>query len=85
MSEYEDRLRAASTAISQKAAQVARFEVEKENAEAATARVKASLEEDFGIKTSDDLKKVRAELEADLEKAIKEVEQALADAEAPAA
>lgn len=82
--DVETRLRRAQTQLSAATARRARSEVEEENARAALAEAKEALKE-FGIEKSEDLVRVRDELEAELEFAISEVEKALELAEASSA
>lgn len=75
--DLQERLRRVQTLSSQATATKARAEVEKENATRTVAEVKAELQEKHGVVTSDDLKRVRAELQEELESALQEAESAL--------
>lgn len=81
MTDIQERLRSIQTRISSVTSKRARDEVEKENAEKAVVAAKAQLAE-FGIETGDDLRRVRAELEAEIENLVTEAEAQLDIAEA---
>lgn len=80
MSDIQERLRSIQTRRSQAAAQRTRDEIEVENAEKALSKAKAELKEEFSVVTSEDLKKVRAQLAEELESALAEAEEQLAAA-----
>lgn len=80
MTDIETRLRATQTQLSQASAQRVRDEVERDNAEVALTAAKEALKTEFGINTSEDLNRVRGELQATLETEVAEVEKQLAAA-----
>lgn len=81
MSSIEDRLRAVQTRISAKTAERARAEVELEHAQKAELRAKEALSE-LGATTNAELQELYARLEKELEDAVAEAEAALAESEA---
>lgn len=80
MSDVEERLNAAQQRIDAATSRKARAEVERDNAKESLAVARKTLVDEFGIKTNDDVKRVRSELDAEFEKAMREVEEALEEA-----
>lgn len=80
MADLEERLSAAQQRITSATGRKARAEVERDNAKDSLATSKKTLAEEFGIKTNEDVKRVRAELESEVESAIQEIEAALEEA-----
>ena len=75
----EDALREIRTQISQAQGRKARAEVELEGAQARKTAARATLKE-FGVETTADAKAVLASLEAELETAVTQTQEALAEA-----
>ncbi len=80
MSEIEDRLRSIQTRHSQATAVLARSEVELEHAGERRNEAKQKLLDEFGVSTSDDLRRVREELNSEVEKQLALAEEALSSA-----
>jgi hypothetical protein len=77
MPDIEERLRAVKAGISAAALKRARAEGQAEMARASVAAARARLREEFGVTTPEEAKEVRSRLEAELERAISEVERSL--------
>lgn len=80
MADLEQRLSAAQQRITAATSRKARAEVERDNAKESLAATRKTLADEFGIKTNEDVKRVRAELEAEVEEAMATVESALEEA-----
>lgn len=80
MADEEDRLRAIRQRISNVATKHARAEVEKENALERTRAAKATLQKEYGVKTTADAQRKREELLSEYEREIAEAEAALTEA-----
>lgn len=76
----EDQLREIRTRISQVQSQKARATVEHENAVARRDAAKKTLKEEFGVETTEDAKRVLAELQTELNDAVAAVESKLSEA-----
>jgi hypothetical protein len=73
----EERLRSVEALTASLQSQQARVEVQVAQAQAAVDRSLLALREEFGVETAEDGARVRAQLESELEEALREVEDAL--------
>lgn len=80
MAAIEDQIREVRGTIAQVQSKKARAAVEWENAKSRLADARKVLEEEFDVRTTEDAKAKLAELRAELNDAVAEVETALAEA-----
>ncbi len=80
MEDLKERLAAAEQRTEAAKGRKARAEVQRDTAKTNLTAAKQALVDEFQIATSDDIRRVRAELESELETAVAEAEQALQEA-----
>lgn len=76
----EDQLREIRTTISQVQSKKARAAVELDNAKERLKTAQSTLKDEFGVETTDEARAKLTELQSELDKAVAEVESALAEA-----
>ena len=78
--DIEDKIRELRTSISQTQAKKARAAVELENSKERLAEARRILSDEYGVVTTEQAKAKLAELSADLDDAVKSIENALNEA-----
>lgn len=76
----EDRIRDLRGSISVAQAKKARAAVELDSAKARLADARKTLKDDYGVTTNEEAKAVQAQLKAELDSTIEEIEAALSEA-----